>query len=153
MANSVLGTYIDRNAKSNTRSWRGFGRKMSSRRYRLEKAQEAAIGEGHLAEIIGGYLRGNPEWPEEKRRNIPDCLDICGPVESRGFFYELYIGSWAAVASFGTPLRSSRPLLAGCLTYSSLGLMRKTLRDVLMDSSNGGMSDGPCYMQRHSSNG
>jgi hypothetical protein len=83
MANSVLGTYIDRNAKSNTRSWRGFGRKMSSRRYRLEKAQEAAIGEGHLAEIIGGYLRGNPEWPEEKRRNIPDCLDICGPVVHR----------------------------------------------------------------------
>jgi len=27
---------------------------------------------------------------QEKRRNIPDCLDICGPVDSLRLFYELY---------------------------------------------------------------
>lgn len=90
MADFVLRVYIDRNAKVNTRSWKDFVRKKSLRRYLLEKAPKAAIGEVHLAEAFGGYLCGNSDRPEANQRTIPDSLNICGPVEGLRVFCELY---------------------------------------------------------------
>jgi hypothetical protein len=141
MVNSVLRIYIDRNAKANTRYWRGFGCKISLSRYLLEKAQE-------LADIFAAILNG----PKRNEGTFPIAWTFAGLLRAWGFSTSCTTGNWAGVGSFGSPLRSSRPLLAGCLTYRSQDLMRKNLRDVLMDSSNGGISDAPRYMQRHSSN-
>jgi hypothetical protein len=90
MAKAVLRIYIPRKAKAEVRSWRHFGRKKALGRYLLEKAQEAAIGEAELSQVVAGYLAGDPEHPAKRVSEIPDCLDICGRQEDLRAFCELY---------------------------------------------------------------
>jgi hypothetical protein len=90
MAKAVLRMYIPRAAKAEVRSWRHFGRKKALSRYLLEKAQEAAIGEVELSQVMAGYLGGDDRHSPTRSSDIPDCLDICGRREDLWAFRELY---------------------------------------------------------------
>jgi hypothetical protein len=63
MANVILRMYIPRKARAEVRSWRQFGRKKALSRYLLEKAQEAAIGEVELSQVMAGYIGGDDRHP------------------------------------------------------------------------------------------
>jgi hypothetical protein len=86
MSKMVLRVYIPHAAKIDQRSWKHLGQKKLLNRYLMEKAQEAAIGEAQLFEVIAGHLDGD----SEHRNDIPDCLDICGREEDLRTFLELY---------------------------------------------------------------
>lgn len=90
MAKAVLRVYIPRLAKAEVRSWRHFGRKKALSLYLLEKAQEAAIGEVELSQVMAGYIAGNDRHIPTRSSDVPDCLDICGRREDLWTFRELY---------------------------------------------------------------
>jgi hypothetical protein len=83
MANVILRMYIPRKAEAEVRSWRQLGRKKALSRYLLEKAQEAAIGEVELSQVMAGYIGGDDRHSPTRSRDIPDCLDICGRASNQ----------------------------------------------------------------------
>jgi hypothetical protein len=89
MGKAILRMYIPRTAKVEVRSWR-FGRKKGLSRYLREKAQEAAIGEVELSQVMAGYVGSDERHPPRRSRDIPDCLDICGRPEDLRSFCDLY---------------------------------------------------------------
>jgi PII-like signaling protein len=72
------------------RSWKYFRRTRPLSLYLLEKAQEAAIGQAELFQVIAGYLDGGSEHRAKSQSNIPDCLDVFGSEENLRTFCELY---------------------------------------------------------------
>jgi len=111
MANVILRIYIPRKAKAKVRSWRHFGRKKALSRYLLEKAQEAAIGEVELSQVMTGYIGGDDRHPPTRSSDIPDCLDICGLRED--LWAVGFERSWLRAPSSGSPSSNSSPPRVG----------------------------------------
>lgn len=118
MAKAVLRIYVPRTAKAEVRSWRHFLRKKALSRYLLEKAQEAAIGEVELSQVMAGYLGGDDAHPTKRSSDIPDCLDICGRPEDLRTFCDLYRSQlavctivWLTLEQFATSPRWMPELL------------------------------------------